>query len=203
MICAAREMARVGMLERGVEENVAVGVVEDEPTFVGKSRVLGEELGEFIRSRKAGNVPDIKLNFILGELAPFFFFGGDADSELLLGLTSGWDTLIRFFSPVYYPNTSMHTSLSSFFTHDKSTLSCARRGTLPADEEAAFLISEPVKEWNEQGCLEIFDLDGEEEVRGLSSTALRKFVNQGRWEDVRRLVPPGVAELIEREELYK
>lgn len=70
MRVVAREMERLGRSEEGAARgaaNVAVGVIEDEPTFVGKSRVLNRELAELVLQHCAGvRAPVVRLCFSQG-----------------------------------------------------------------------------------------------------------------------------------------
>ncbi|KAI5474995.1 cytidylyltransferase family protein [Pseudohyphozyma bogoriensis] len=118
-------------------------------------------------------------------------------TEVRLEFPLGWDTVIRFFNPKYY--TSPSTSFTSFFHTDHSTLLCARRGDISSAEETSFLNSSEVKPWADGGGVVMVDL--EEEVRGISSTAIREAVKEGRG--LEGLVGKGVERVIERDGLYK
>ena len=114
-------------------------------------------------------------------------------------VSTGYDTLIRFFDPKYYhpPAPSLSTALSSFFTTDHSSIACARRGDISRAEEEAFLNRDDVRPWRSR--IEMFDLP--EEVAGISSTGVRKCVKEGEeWE---RLVLKGAREIIRRDGLYR
>lgn len=115
---------------------------------------------------------------------------------------AGYDTLIRFFAPKYYNEAgeTYDSAMNSFFDQDGSSIACARRGDISAEEEAAFLDSPEVKPWRQH--VEMFDLDGGR-VKEVSSTAIRAAVKEGRTDDVERMVPvKGVRDVVERERLY-
>jgi nicotinamide-nucleotide adenylyltransferase len=112
---------------------------------------------------------------------------------------AGYDTLIRILDKKYYSNT-LEESLRDFW--EKNRLVCAVRG----DEttERAFL--EKVRAGNINGVpvswadyITIIEPVGKDE----SSTRTRKASAEGRWEEVRHLVPEEIAAYIEREKLYK
>jgi len=92
--------------------------------------------------------------------------------------------------------------MTTFFSTNRSSILCARRGNLSSSEETKFLSDPEVDKWIQQGKLEVFDLDPE--VQGISSTEIRKAVKEGDWEKLERMVPfPGVVEIIKSEKLYK
>lgn len=122
----------------------------------------------------------------------------------------GWDTLIRFFNPKYYDDPQ--ASFKAFFIEDGSTISCARRSDPPlaVHEESEFLSSDVVKPWvqEEDGFVRLFDLP--ENIRGISSTAVRQSVKEaaeggggGGWDKVKTMLIDEVADYIEKEGLYR
>jgi len=91
--------------------------------------------------------------------------------------------------------------MTTFFSTNRSSILCARRGNLSASEESDFLSSPEVDKWIKRDKLEVFDLDPE--VQGISSTEIRKAVKEGDWEKLEKMVPfPGVVEIIKKEKLY-
>ncbi|KAF8689011.1 NAD biosynthesis via nicotinamide riboside salvage pathway, partial [Rhizoctonia solani] len=109
----------------------------------------------------------------------------------------GWDTIVRFFAPRYYPSPSqMLSKLRTFFNEEGSSIVCARRGSHPDTEEEDFLRSEYVQEFYDAGKIKITDLD--QSVRDISSTDVRK----GTIETAERYCPKEVVEIIKREQLY-
>ncbi|KAK7033579.1 hypothetical protein VNI00_012806 [Paramarasmius palmivorus] len=146
-------------LAKEIEGGAAVGII-DEPTFVGKSKMLLEKF------------PGCRLTFLLG-----------------------YDTLERFFDRKYYPG-DMYTSLRKFFEDDGSKVLCAKRspGSYPSSSNPDL-----------SSALEIFPVtmvDIGEDVWALSSSEVRDAVKSGnqKW---KRMVPPLVAEYIEKEGLYR
>ncbi|CAE6442599.1 unnamed protein product [Rhizoctonia solani] len=109
----------------------------------------------------------------------------------------GWDTIVRFFAPRYYPSPSqMLSKLRTFFNEEGSSIVCARRGSHPDTEEEEFLRSEYVQEFYDAGKIKITDLD--QSVKDISSTDVRK----GTIETAERYCPKEVVEIIKREQLY-
>ncbi|KAF8717922.1 NAD biosynthesis via nicotinamide riboside salvage pathway, partial [Rhizoctonia solani] len=109
----------------------------------------------------------------------------------------GWDTIVRFFAPRYYPSPSqMLSKLRTFFNEEGSSIVCARRGSHPDSEEEEFLRSEYVQEFYDAGKIKITDLD--QSVRDISSTDVRK----GTIETAERYCSKEVVEIIKREQLY-
>ncbi|KAG8714218.1 hypothetical protein FRC11_009375 [Ceratobasidium sp. 423] len=109
----------------------------------------------------------------------------------------GWDTIIRFFAPRYYPSPStMLSKLRTFFNDQRSSLVCARRGSHPDSEEEEFLHSEHVREFYDAGRIKIVDLD--KDVRDISSTDVRN----GTIEAAEKDCPKEVVDIIKREKLY-
>jgi len=105
-----------GSVEEGLS-NVAIGII-DEPTFVGKSKILQQ-----------------------------YFAQQHSSSPTQLSFLVGMDTLERLFSPKYYPpppdqqhipnDQVMLAALSQMFSPepqgDDSLVVCARRSTVPSD----------------------------------------------------------------------
>ncbi|KIY68674.1 Nucleotidylyl transferase [Cylindrobasidium torrendii FP15055 ss-10] len=117
----------------------------------------------------------------------------------------GWDTLVRFFAPRYYPNDTMGPVLRTFFLEDQARVVFAHR---PAQEnpnqenekqDLLTFISLFLKEHGiPPSCVEEVPIDAE--MAEISSSAVRKARKEsGDW---RRMVPPSIAEYIEQERLY-
>lgn len=177
--------------------SIAVAAI-DEPTFVGKSTRLLNYLSQTPSSivppsHQSGAVA-VRLVFIMG-----------------------WDTLIRFFNPKYYPSQSeMIELLNKFFNdgEEGSSIVCARRrpsdspnqgGSATAaaeDEEISFLASDLVKPWVEKGVVEMIDIGSDES--SMSSTTIRNQIaasrGLGEWGN---MTIQSVAEFIQEKSLYK
>ncbi|KAJ1307300.1 hypothetical protein OPQ81_001410 [Rhizoctonia solani] len=97
---------------------------------------------------------------------------GTATEPGELTFLMGWDTIIRFFAPRYYPSPQ------------------AMLGKLQ------FLKSEYVREFYDAGRIRIIDLD--KEMRDISSSNVRN----GTIETAERDCPKEVVEIIKREKLY-
>lgn len=190
-----------------VEEEDSVAVVcINEPSFVGKSKLIKSEVEKLLKEniKEGDEIPIVRLCFSQGKFS-FFYLSTSSNLTLNFNQPLGWDTLIRFFDPKYYqpPSASIQSSLSSFFNIDKSTIVCARRGDISPEQEEEFLNSEFVKEWKDK--VTMIDLD--EEFRNVSSTEVREII--GRENGVERdklldkVLLKGVREIIDRDELYK
>jgi nicotinamide-nucleotide adenylyltransferase len=128
----------------------------------------------------------------------------------------GYDTLIRFCNPKYYPKfTPPLSALTPFFSaghklrvtqrpHDPHDKSSSEFGTI--EEQVAYLQSLKdgkleqhgfEKSWGER----IDMVEGEEAV-GVSSTRIRNASKEGDWEEVRKLCTEGVAEWVKTQGLY-
>jgi nicotinamide-nucleotide adenylyltransferase len=128
----------------------------------------------------------------------------------------GYDTLIRFCNPKYYPNHNPPLSaLSAFFgpghklrvtqrPYDPSDASSQEFGTV--EEQAAYLQSlkdgKLEKEGFERSWADQIDMVPAAEGAGVSSTRVRKAAKEGDWELVGRLCTEGVAEFIKSQGLY-
>ncbi|KAG6845474.1 hypothetical protein H0H87_008834 [Tephrocybe sp. NHM501043] len=162
--------------------NVAIAMV-DEPTFVGKSRLLQA----FFKSRFATSPHnskdyDIQLNFIVG-----------------------FDTLERLVQPRYYGSEEqMSIALRQFLSPegDNSRVVCARRAlsTSPSASGVDFAIA---SKFISSGRITIIDID--DDVKTYSSSEVRDTIHQlGLEADAwRKFVPQGIASYIEREGLYR
>lgn len=181
------EMIRLLATEDLSGVNVAVAIV-DEPTFVGKSKIL---LSAF-RAQ-------------LGQIAAEN--GGDGSPSVELTFLQGFDTLERLLAPRYYndSDSDMHTALRQFFSvnGDNSRVVCARR-TMPAkdgapqDDEAMQVVLEVGKEYVQAGRIVLMEIG--EELAKMSSSEVRAKVHKGdEWKE---MVAGTVADYIERERLY-
>lgn len=120
----------------------------------------------------------------------------------------GWDTLVRFFAPRYYPNDSMGPVLRTFFLEDQAKVVFAPRPTNPTQkngeqekEKTALLefISSFLKEHGiPSSCVKEVAIDAE--LAEISSSAVRKARKES--EEWRRMVTPEIADYIEHEGLY-
>ena len=110
----------------------------------------------------------------------------------------GYDTLIRILDKKYYTN-ALEESLRGFW--EKNRLVCAIRG----DETTERAFVEKIRKGEVEGVpiswaeyIKIIDPVGKDD----SSTRARKASAVGRLEEVRQLVPEGIAAYIQREQLY-
>ncbi|OCH93061.1 Nucleotidylyl transferase [Obba rivulosa] len=129
---------------------------------------------------------------------------GDTPKVQLTFLT-GMDTLVRLFSPRYYPSEeAMRESLHHFLSDegDDSRVVCARRtvqGTFTKGDQEQQL-PETAKEFVESHRVAIINIS--ERERGISSTEVRQLIARGdnAW---RSLVTPAVAEYIAEHNIYR
>lgn len=162
----------------GPARNVAVAVI-DEPTFVGKSKLLLSFLRGRMQTIDDGQLPSIQLTFL-----------------------QGLDTLERLFSPHYYPSeASMNASLIDFFspTGDDSSVVCARRGAKNDSRWDESRLPPLAKEFVATGKVVLIEIGGKE--REISSTEVRHQRASGRegWRD---LVGDRITRFIEGQGLY-
>ncbi|THV07275.1 Nucleotidylyl transferase [Dendrothele bispora CBS 962.96] len=181
--------------------NVAVAII-NEPTFVGKSRLIQT----FLRQRMTDSATT------------------RSSSPCELTFLLGYDTLERFFAPRYYvkdPNsdamTQMQTALRGFFAEgDSSRIVCAKRNpesypkasvvpnastSTDADSLTSTIsqlfsaLSLPMSE-----CVKMIDIG--EDVWTISSSDVRGAIGKGedRWMS---MVSPRVREYIKKEGLYQ
>lgn len=180
------------------EANVAVAIV-DEPTFVGKSRILHEFLQKRLSSFTSNDVHSMTDNS-----------SSDMDTPLNvpqpeLTFLVGIDTLERILAVRYYTTEeNMRRSLKQFLSADgdASRLICARRvtpGSLESPVEREQRISVQALRYLEEDCVTMVDLG--EDIESYSSSEVRQRIIQGdtTWA---RMVPTAVAEYIKRQGLY-
>jgi len=151
--------------------SVAVGVI-DEPTFVGKSRVIQKTFG-------SGS--------------------GDGGTAVRTWFGVGWDTLLRVFEPRYYGGPEgMAEQMEEFFQSGGSGITCARRGMASSEEEDRFLQQPEVKRWVDARKVVMVDIG---ERAAYSSTAIRDAIGRGErtWKS---MCTESIAQFVEREGLY-
>lgn len=189
------EMIRVLATEDLSGTNVAVAIV-DEPTFVGKSKILLSMLRSRLEHKLLSEVES-------GE-------GPVRIPSLELTFLQGFDTLERLLAPRYYNNSEseMHTALRHFFSADgdDSRVVCARR-TMPAKDgqpqsttdEGMQVVLKSGKEYIEAGRIVLMEIG--EDLQRLSSSEVRARVH-ARDERWKQMVTGSVAKYVEQEALY-
>lgn len=172
-----------------VDANVAVAII-DEPTFVGKSRILLE----FMRSR----VSTLSASFPIPSQASL-----SLSPELIFVV--GLDTLERILAVRYYEDDDhMRRSLHGFLSSsgDNSRLLCARRsipGSLKSPSEHERLVLELARKHIDIKRLEMIDIGATIEAYSSSEVRERVAHSDSLWE---RMVLPRVAEYIKDQQLY-
>ncbi|KAK2463413.1 hypothetical protein APHAL10511_004499 [Amanita phalloides] len=170
-------------------DNVAVAII-NEPTFVGKSKVLlsflRQRLQVVANSDNNGYCPSVQLSFILG-----------------------FDTLERLVAPRYYGSAEqMLLVLRRFFSPapegDDSYVVCARRGDTSLKIETERSKSDPsdlqhAREFLGSDRIVMIDIGAEESM--VSSTAVRSAIGSGdpSW---KTYVPNSIAQYIIQNRLY-
>ncbi|KAH7125702.1 hypothetical protein B0J11DRAFT_529058 [Dendryphion nanum] len=129
----------------------------------------------------------------------------------------GFDTLVRFCDPKYYPKSSPPLSaLAPYFDaghslrvtlrpHDEKDESSKKYGSIEEQKKYVQELRDGklekegfLKKWSDR--IEI--TEGGASV-GISSTMARKAAQAGDWDAIRKLCPGGVSERLEEWELYK
>ncbi|KAF1820261.1 Nucleotidylyl transferase [Dissoconium aciculare CBS 342.82] len=122
----------------------------------------------------------------------------------------GFDTLIRFFNPKYYPSFDPPLSaLKDFFEpghrlratmrpDDASDQVAEQRSWLNRLEQGQMEVDGGKREWSNQ-----IELVEPNQQQGVSSTKIRKAAAEGNWQTVKGLCPEVIASWIRDQELYK
>ncbi|KAG6910833.1 hypothetical protein DXG01_007148 [Tephrocybe rancida] len=159
--------------------NVAIAMI-DEPTFVGKSKILQA----FFKSR---------------------FTPGQSDYHTQLNFVLGFDTLERLVQPRYYPSEEqMLVSLRQFFSPegDNSRVVCARRisATSPSATEVNLALAHEFISSKRIAMIDIGD-----DLKQYSSSEVRNTIQHLGLEasEWRKFVPGEIASYIVREGLYR
>lgn len=121
-----------------------------------------------------------------------------------LTFVQGIDTLERFLAPRYYGDgsiTAMHTAVRRFFAPDgdNSRIICTRRVVELADPQRESTIFEAAREWVEANRVNIVDIDNEFQSYSSSEVRAKVRAKDSSW---RQMVPNGIAEYIEENNLY-
>ncbi|KAH9831563.1 Nucleotidylyl transferase [Rhodofomes roseus] len=184
-------------------DNVAVAII-DEPTFVGKSSVLLSYLRHRLSAPPASlSAPPHPESTPISQ-PPVAPASPDVPRPQLTFLV-GTDTLERLFAPRYYPSpVAMQTALRRFLSAhpagDDARVVCARRALAsPEADPEEDKLKAAIREIAEEGRVLLVDIP--EELRAVSSTAIRRDVRSGdAW---RAMVSPAVAEYVVEHDLYR
>ncbi|KAJ3552526.1 hypothetical protein NM688_g4106 [Phlebia brevispora] len=189
-------------------DNIAVGII-DEPTFVGKSRILRDFLQNRI-SRLCSAVHDSNTNDAEDR--------GFSERHLELAASSGVprpqltfvvgiDTLERILSPRYYSSeANMREVLRQFLspTGDGSHLICARRvtpGLLASANERELNMWRIAEEYIDPKWVTMVDIG--DRIQAFSSSEVRERIGSRVQDDLwKDMVIEDVAAYIEKEKLY-
>ncbi|KAF7791744.1 hypothetical protein EIP86_002768 [Pleurotus ostreatoroseus] len=191
------------------KDNVAVAII-DEPTFVGKSRILHR----FFQSRLS-YVRALHRDAEKTESAPIVnnreesFASSSATyaPHPQMSFVVGIDTLERILSPRYYSSEdAMRDSLRQFLSSDgdSSHLVCARRimpGQLQSPNEREEEMWRIVYKYIDSGSVTMVDIG--EKIQEFSSSEVRERIRIAADDMLwKSMVTDSVAEFIEREGLY-
>lgn len=197
----SHDICTTGTAESGSESsqisgNVAVAII-DEPTFVGKStlllRFLHTRLATAVESTNSPNgtfskedascpFPSPKLTFLLG-----------------------FDTLVRLFSPEYYPlEQGMVQMLRTFLSPDQEDcrIVCAYRRSAGVDktlQETQAKTLEVAHEFITGNRISFIDIGTEEQTYSSSEVRAEVAAGGGTW---RRLVTDTIAQYITQQRIY-
>jgi nicotinamide-nucleotide adenylyltransferase len=164
---------------------VAVGIL-NEPTFVGKSRILHSHLPSPIAPSPS---PSTSISL--------------AGRRIKLSFLIGSDTLTRFFQASFYGGISGMNAASEEYFGMGSLLICGRRGEGEASRavEQEVLDREEVRPWVEKGLVRMLESNqgGQEDI---SSTTIRTAIRDGDDAVLGGLVPQEIVGYIRREGLY-
>jgi nicotinamide-nucleotide adenylyltransferase len=177
--------------------NIAVAII-DEPTFVGKSRILREWLSHQISAMSQHDSD-----------GPVSEPSSAAPARSQLTFLVGFDTLERLIATRYYGSEedmlrALRTFLSAPPEGDDSYVICARRVMDGSGSEEAQkrekLTMAAAKEFIDSGRVRLIDLSTQE--RTFSSSEVREKINSGdpTW---RHMTPATVAEYVEVNKLYR
>jgi nicotinamide-nucleotide adenylyltransferase len=194
----------------------------NEPTFVGKSRIIHSFLSKRHSHSDVESASPSSITLSSTKPKPIAAAPTLAPApRTTLSFLMGTDTLIRFFDPKYYP-TGLTSALSRFFAPppegEGSILISARRG-LGGEAQAIeldVLAREEVRGWVISGGVRVMGSAGEGR-EGISSTAIRRAVGgdghegdragerreEGAVRRLEGLVPREIAQYIEKEGLYR
>ncbi|KAF8134969.1 Nucleotidylyl transferase, partial [Boletus edulis] len=178
-----------------MSDNVAVAII-DEPTFVGKSTVLlhflKKRLAAVVESSSSPNSTSINRD------ASYLF------PSPKLTFLLGFDTLIRLFSPRYYPSEQvMVQMLRTFLSPDKEDcrVVCAYRN-VSADktfQETQDTIMEVACEFMTSDRVVFIDIGAEEQNYSSSEVRAKVAARDGEW---KQLVTDVIANFIIRGDIY-
>jgi len=181
--------------------------------------MMAQNLRSSLRDQGAGQAVEELAVDVAVTKKPFFMDKAKSidDSELYGNAqqvhVTGWDTVIRIFDSKYYPKDQKLRVLEPFLSKHRLRV-CYRvggdgsgGGDVSREEQEAYVEAvgdgsreaEGMKsEW--RNMIEL--VDDAESVRGVSSTESRKAAQDGRNEDLAKLVGEEVAEYIVTEKLY-
>lgn len=184
--------------------NTAVALI-DEPTFVGKARILLEFFRENLSSFTSPSDSAIANERSSNDNEATFVSDSRTISPELTFIV-GIDTLERLFAPRYYlSEEDMHQRLSQFLSPDGDNcrVICARRATPGLDsiseEEIERKVREAAKDFIDSNRIALVDIAYD--VRSLSSSETRAAILAAppHWTT---MVTPLIADYITKHDLY-
>ena len=175
-----------------MSDNVAVGII-DEPTFVGKSNALlcflQTRLATVVESSHSANSISDKRDASYPLPSPKFTF--------LLG----FDTLVRLFSPEYYPSEEvMVQMLRSFLSPDQDChIVCAYRRSASAGKTFQDRALKVAHEFITNDRIAFVDIGTEEQTYSSSEVRAKLSAGDVKW---KRLVTDAIANYIIERGIY-
>ncbi|KAK7690521.1 hypothetical protein QCA50_005619 [Cerrena zonata] len=179
--------------------NTAVALI-DEPTFVGKARILLEFFHKILSSKipspdsaidKSSNDNEASLDSDWRTIVP--------DLTFIVGI----DTLERLFAPRYYlSEEDMHQRLSQFLSPDGDNcrVICARRVTPGvAEYEREREVIEAAKKFIDTNRIALVDIPVDVRMFSSSETRAAILADSPHWTT---MVTPLIAEYITQQDLY-
>lgn len=176
-----------------LSDNVAVAII-DEPTFVGKSTVLLR----FFQTRLAAVVESSSSPRSMSNKRDALYSFPPPKLTFLLG----FDTLIRLFSPKYYPSEQvMAQMLRAFLSPNQQDcrIVCAYRRSASTDKTFLETRDKTLEEFISSDRIAFIDIGTEEQTYSSSEVRVKVAAGDGKWKE---LVTHLIADYIIEQGIY-